>query len=679
MLDDYQIPAIALIAALMLAFADLHGRFKSVRTLLWFLALGCVEAHAVLLWFVSQTAQVAASGSTPTLVTMRIVAQSALMLSSTLFLASLSPLSFRVGKIRILYAVPYLAPLILYTILFDAVSQNPTGHLLWLYIGLGYTAAAAAFVWSMQKGAIPRWLAMSVVAVGVLVCTPFVINGNVYGPLLVVESGNMVMSAMLVAFTYRRVSPGVILTTAGFLAWALPPFFLMRPSAAAIFSPVTLIVLSRTLTLGKVVVAVGLILLVLEDEVQANLTARARDRRVRSELEAYARQSLMARSLEDFDRDCSQLCAMIVEQSQFGGASIVVRNPSGSFTVVGYAGIDGATAGALDTVVERLPADCFDAGKRTLVRGSTALDLDLTPWLVPGDDLERVHMQRLGAIPMLGPANTAEGALLLSDPRLAIDSMKADDLLPLEILAGRLQAARAQAMLLGKLIESERFAGVGQLATNVAQQLNNPLTVILGYSALLEDSVAAGTDRRGAEAISDEARRMKSILERLSRFSKLTAERYSSFSVPDLISDIEQLLRTDLLRNSIEFRTVIAPNLPPVFGNTHQVRQALLHAIQFAIESVMRVGPNAEKSIRIETMAPTADNPGVRILIVHSGQPFANPERAFESLSSSFSGSESVGMGLSLSAAIVREHRGHIQAVNYAPTGAGVLLDLPVS
>ena len=43
MQDDYQIPAIALIAALMLAFAYLHSRFRSVRTLLWMLALGCTE------------------------------------------------------------------------------------------------------------------------------------------------------------------------------------------------------------------------------------------------------------------------------------------------------------------------------------------------------------------------------------------------------------------------------------------------------------------------------------------------------------------------------------------------------------------------------------------------------------------------------------------------------------
>jgi len=135
--------------------------------------------------------------------------------------------------------------------------------------------------------------------------------------------------------------------------------------------------------------------------------------------------------------------------------------------------------------------------------------------LIPGDDLERLHLTRVAAMPMLGSDNTTEGVLLLTDSRVPMESLRADDLLPLEILAGRMQAARTQAMMLGKLIESERFAGVGQLATNVAHQLNNPLTVILGYSALLEESTPEGPARRGAEAIGTEARRMKGILERL--------------------------------------------------------------------------------------------------------------------------------------------------------------------
>ncbi len=80
-----------------------------------------------------------------------------------------------------------------------------------------------------------------------------------------------------------------------------------------------------------------------------------------------------------------------------------------------------------------------------------------------------------------------DGALLLkglrgedgrSDP--AADAPRLDDLLPIEMLVARIQATRSQTMLFEKLIDSERFAGLGQLAGNVTQQLNSPLTVILG-------------------------------------------------------------------------------------------------------------------------------------------------------------------------------------------------------
>jgi signal transduction histidine kinase len=677
MFDDYQIPAIALIAALMLAFAYVHLRFRSLRTLLWIVALTCAEIQAVLFAVAPHFIAAAGRHGSPAAVWIDMAGESALLLSSALFLASLSPLGFSVGKFRVLYAVPYLIPQLIYSALYYGVSQHPSGPLLWLYISMACWAAVVAFVWSLQKGAVPIWLATTIVAFAALVSIPFFIHGNVYWPLLVLESGNMVMSALLVVCTYRRISPGVFLSTAGFLAWGLPPFFLIRPSGAASLSPV---VLSHIVILAEVILAMGLILLVLEDEVQKNQAAQRRERRVRLELEAYARQGLTARSLEEFDRDSGALCAMIVEHSCFSSVAMLVRSASGAFTLASYAGMDGAIAGALDALAQRLPPSCLaDAAQSesaAVVAETTLVSLDLTPWLTPGDDLERLHLTRIGAVPMLGPDNSADGALLLAGPRAPLETLRADDLLPLEILAGRLQAARAQAMMLGKLIDSERFAGVGQLANNVAQQLNNPLTVILGYSTLLEESVAPGNDRRAAEAIAIEARRMKGMLERLSRFSKVNTERFNSFSVADLVTDIEQMHRTDFLRHSIEFRLTVEPNLPTIFGNAHQIRQALLHAMQFAIESVQRVGPNQEKSIRIEAI--THDE-RVQILIGHSGPGFPHPDRVFDSFSTGFSGSEATGIGLSLCAAIVREHRGNITAVNYEPAGAAILFDLPIS
>jgi two-component system NtrC family sensor kinase len=674
--DDYQVPAIALIAALMLAFAYLHSRFRSVRTLLWMLALGCTEIQAILLWMVANWAIPAGAATPSAVIWLKVGGQTALVLSSALFLASLSPLSFRIGRLRVLFVIPYIFPILVYSVLYYGVSQHPTGYFLLLYCLLVYSAFVVAFIWSLRRGSIPIWLTIVVAVCAGIVGVPSFVNGDVYWPLLVVESGNMVMTALLVVYTFRRLSPGLFLAISGFLASAVPPIFYMQP-VGSITS--TGLILARAVTLGKVVLAMGLILLVLEDEVEKNEIARQRERRVRLELEAYARQALTARNLEEFDRESSQLCAMIVENSRFSGAAMVVRSAAGGFTVVGYAGMDGASAGALDALAQRLPATCFATEGEPLVADSASLNLDLAPWLTPGDDLERLHLTRVGAVPLLGPDNSAEGALLLSGPRVPLDALRADDLLPLEILAGRLQAARAQAMMLGKLIDSERFAGVGQLANNVAQQLNNPLTVILGYSALLEESTPLGPDRRGAEAISLEARRMKSILERLSRFSKLSTERFNSFSVADLVSDIEQMHRTDFLRHSIEFRLTAESDLPPIFGNAHQIRQALLHATQYAIDSVLRVGPNQEKSVRIEATTAASDDTRVRIVIAHSGQGFAQPERAFDSLSSGFAGSESTGIGLSLCAAIVREHRGNITAVNYEPTGAAVILELPIS
>jgi signal transduction histidine kinase len=674
--DDYQIPSITLIAALMLAFAYLHARFRSVRTLLWMLALSCTGLQEILLWMVNQWVIPPGVGIPHAVVWLKVAGESLLMLSSALFLASLSPFGFQVGQRRILFVVPYTVPLLLYTFLYYGYTQYSTRPFLWVYLLLAYWAAAVAVPWSLQKGPVPVWLSVLIVAVAGAICIPYYIHGNVYFPLLVVESGNMLMAALLVVYNFRRLSPGVFLTTSGFIASALPPFFLIRPEMRAILLG---LLLARIAILGKVIIAMGLILLVLEDEVDKNETAQQRERRVRLELEAYARQSLTARNLEEFDRETSHLCGMIVEHSCFTSAAMVVRNASGAYKLVGYAGMDGATAGALDSLAQRLPSDCFSNNGEALVPDSKSLSLDLTPWLTPGDDLERLRLTRIGAVPMLGPDNSPEGAILITAPRTPLSNLRADDILPMEILSGRLQAARAQALMLGKLIDSERFAGVGQLANNVAQQLNNPLTVILGYSALIEETVPGGVESRGAEAITVEARRMKGILERLSRFSRLSTERFNSFSVVDLITDIEQMHRPDFLRHSIEFRLTVPADLPAIFGNAHQIRQALLHATQYAIDSVLRVGTNLEKSVHIEATAPTSEDGRVEVVISHSGQGFAHPERAFDSLSSGFAGSESTSIGLSLCAAIVREHRGNITATNLDPTGAAIILDLPVN
>jgi len=258
------------------------------------------------------------------------------------------------------------------------------------------------------------------------------------------------------------------------------------------------------------------------------------------------------------------------------------------------------------------------------------------------------------------------------------DPLRADDLLPIEMLTARLQATRSQTMLFEKLIDSEKFAGLGQLAANVTHHLNNPLTVILGYASLMEETVPRDArERKGVQSILTEARRMRSTLESLLRVSRTQSDQLAAVSVAELLADMEQLHRSDFLERSIEFRLSISPALPRVLCIAQQLRQAVLHCLQYSISAVesQRLASAQEepKTIRLEA---TCEGGLVQILVAHSGPGFLNPERAFDPFVHAQAAWETSGLGLSLCATILRDHNGRVSAVNLEPRGAAIILEL---
>ena len=99
---------------------------------------------------------------------------------------------------------------------------------------------------------------------------------------------------------FRRFSPGVVLSVMGFGAWSLS--VAADSSRSLAFNPLLDLKLIHVIVMGKVVAAVGMILLALEDELDLNKAAQERERRARRELEAYTNLILARRRVEDFDR-----------------------------------------------------------------------------------------------------------------------------------------------------------------------------------------------------------------------------------------------------------------------------------------------------------------------------------------------------------------------------------------
>ncbi len=666
--DYYHIPALALTALLLPAFGYLYRRFRDTRTLLWF--LGFLFALARMLSFYPLGWQGLPDALHPWLVAF---GQTSILISSALFLASLSPARFQVGRFNVLYVVPFAVPLIAYSILLYGVFKGvaPQGPLFFVFPALGLAALVPGVFWAKAKSSLPAWVGV----ICCVVCAPLGLwscfRFGAAWPLLFVECANHLMTALLLIFVFRRFSPGVSLSVLGFTAWSLT-FLEIFPAIAS--NDGLRLILIRIVVMAKVVAALGMILLALEDELAKNKATGDRERRARQELEAYANLILSRRRVKDFDLQGERICETVTAHSRFAQAALLFES-SGRFRLAGTSGLDAATAAALDALAARIPSGGFLApgAAPSAVDHSQTLALDLAPWLIPGDDLKRLRFTRALAVPMTGRSNT-EGVLLLAGLRNSKDPLRADELLPAEMFAARLQAVRSQTMMLEKLIDSEKFAGLGQLASNVAQQLNNPLTVILGYASLLEETSSLDSqDHRGLTSILAETRRMRTTLESLSRIARHQNDQLAAVSVTELLADMEELHRSEFLRRSIEFRLNIAPDLPRVLCHAQQLRQAVLHCLQFAIAAVDRQDQNQAKTIRLEA---TREGNLVQILVAHSGPGFLDPERAFDPFFPAQAEEETAGLGLSLCATILREHNGRASAVNLKPRGAAILLEI---
>jgi signal transduction histidine kinase len=663
--DWYQMPVLILTALLLPAFGYLYARTRDIRNLLWFLAFLCIVARMVLLY--PTTAVTLADTHAPWAAAL---AESLAMLAAGLFLGSLSPLSFQVGKHRVLYAIPYTAPLILYAALSHGLYQHasPTGIMYVVFPALGLLSLGAGVLWDHAKGTLPSWTGTVVLIFFGGLAYWLYFKTGFFWPLILVETATYIISAMLVVSDFRRFSPGVVVSCLGFVAWSLPILHILTYFHA----PGPNLLLLRVTSLAKVVTALGLILLTLENELEANTAASRRERNARRETEAYSRLTLSRRRVEDFDRQAAEICRAVVENSRFGQAALVLLQASGAYRLTGSAGFDAATAKALGTMVERIPMADFLESSQSAAEGSQTVKLDLHPWLKPGDDLERLRFTSTLAVPMAGRSGI-EGALLLAGLKNTAEPLRADDLVPIEMLTARMQSMRSQTRMLEKLIDSEKFAGLGQLAGNVTQQLNNPLTVILGYAALIEEMPGLdGQERKGVDAILSAARTMRSTLESLQRVARAPSGQLTVISVGEMLNDMEQLHRYEFIQRSIEFRLDIAPGLPPVRAHAQPLRQAVLHCLQYAMDAVENI--EGDRTVRLEA---TTENGRVQIVVAHTGVGFEDPERAFDPFSSGLpTGSETAGLGLSLCATILRDNRGHATAMNLSPQGAAIVLEL---
>ncbi len=237
---------------------------------------------------------------------------------------------------------------------------------------------------------------------------------------------------------------------------------------------------------------------------------------------------------------------------------------------------------------------------------------------------------------------------------------------------------RLQEFARRKIMESERLALIGQLAADVAHELNNPLQGIVTYSHLLKERGANGGGDGGQawiDKIVAQADRSTKIIRGLLDFARPQTPNTRPTKVNALLDQCLGLVENQAQFHNIEVERRFAADVPDVVLDPSLMQQVFINLIINAAEA-MPEGGRLALTTRCDRAARM-----VEVEFADSGHGI-RPEdldRVFEPFFTTKAVGHGTGLGLAISFGIVKEHHGTIAVDSRPGAGATFTVSLPVN
>jgi PAS domain S-box-containing protein len=229
-----------------------------------------------------------------------------------------------------------------------------------------------------------------------------------------------------------------------------------------------------------------------------------------------------------------------------------------------------------------------------------------------------------------------------------------------------------------QLSQSEKLASLGQTMSGVAHELNNPLATILACAERLTSHRLDETTRRDLDAIHNAADRAARIVRNLQTFARKRHTTRMTVDLNQVVRETLALRATADGQSAIEVIDALAPGLPPVFVDPHQIQQIVLNLLTNAEQAMLEAHGRGTLTLRswqdaerdAVVLEVTDDGPGV---------PADVQDRVFDPFFTTKAVGKGTGLGLTVAYAIAHEHGGRISVSSPPVGGASFLLELPVS
>ncbi len=233
-----------------------------------------------------------------------------------------------------------------------------------------------------------------------------------------------------------------------------------------------------------------------------------------------------------------------------------------------------------------------------------------------------------------------------------------------------------QLQLEQQLIQSDKMASLGVMAGGIAHELRNPLALIAVSAQLLLEKQDDPEFRESClERINASTKRASLIIENLLKFARPQADKVGQISVCDLLDDTFLLLSDQLVLQKVRLRRKRCAGGVTVPGNPDLLQQVFANLVLNACNAMPRGG-----DLRVSTSV--GEDRKVRISFQDSGEgiPPDNLPRLFDPFfTTKPPGGSFVGLGLSISYSIIKQHFGSIEVQSRVGKGSTFTVSLPQS
>jgi two-component system NtrC family sensor kinase len=232
-----------------------------------------------------------------------------------------------------------------------------------------------------------------------------------------------------------------------------------------------------------------------------------------------------------------------------------------------------------------------------------------------------------------------------------------------------------------QLLHASKLASVGELATGVAHEINNPLAIVIATSGVIRDMLNPEFDMDASpesiikelETIDSAVYRARTITRQLLDYGRKNLPRPVACDMNQLMDDvISGFKQREFEVENINIKKQYTPELPDIVADPDQVRQVLLNLINNAGDAISGSGTI--------TLATASDNGYVRVTITDtgSGMTVEQTRKVFDPFYTTKAAGKGTGLGLSVSLSIVQSMGGSIDVQSMPGVGSSFTVSIPL-